>query len=493
VELKVNHPVMTPPETLLEDGFAAVYVAPGFPKDASLNIEGIDGEGVFTALDLLERVARGEEPNLGSKVLVIGGGNTAMDAARTAQRLVGRPVTVVYRRSRAEMPAEEEELRDLFDEGNELIELASPEGVVLKDGRVAALACVRNELGEPGPDGRRRPVRIEGSEFELATDSIIIAIGQRSDIAFLDGSRVVIKKNGTIAVDPEIGEATDCVYAGGDAARGPAIIIEACADGRRAAEAICQKFGIAFKPLAAQTPKLSWEEILQVKRVRARKEAQQKPQTLPIAQRKGFDLVEQTLPEERARAEAARCLQCSTLCDKCVEVCPNRANLTYRIEPVHWVLSLLSCENGKLVVAGEEVFEVAQPRQIVHIDDFCNACGNCATFCVHRGKPYEEKPRLFLREADFLLEEDNAFFIERNTLRRREGGREARLAIEGDGFRFENDRLKASLSPDFEVREMTLKEAFDGTLSLKEAAEMAVLLRGITTSLPFLIDASRGG
>ena len=493
VELKVNHPVPSPPETLLKNGFDAVYVAFGFQKDASLDIEGIDGEGVFTALDLLERVAQGERPNLGNRVLVIGGGNTAMDAARTAQRLISHPVTVVYRRSRAEMPAEEEELRDLFDEGNELIELTSPERVILKDGRVTALACVRNELGEPGPDGRRRPLPIKGSDFQIEADSILLAVGQRPEIAFLDGSSVTLKRNGAIAIDPEIGEAADCVYAGGDTTRGPATIIEACADARLAAEAICQKFRIAFKSLAAQTPDLSQEDIVQVKRVRAWKAAQNGPQALPIAQRKGFELVEQTLSEEDARAEAARCLQCATLCDKCVEVCPNRANLVYLITPARWALPVLACEKGELITAGEEVFEVTQPRQIVHVDDFCNACGNCATFCVHRGKPYEEKPRLFLREADFLLEEDNAFFIEGNTIRRREGGREARLATEGDGFRFENDRLEVSLSSDFAIEKMILKEAFEGMLSLKEAAETAVLLNGITTSLPFLIDASRRG
>ena len=502
VKIELSHPITTPPEELLKEGFDAVYIACGFQKDAQLNIEGIEGEGVFTALDLLERAARDEKPHLGSKALVIGGGNTAMDAARTAQRLTGQPVTVVYRRTQAEMPAEKEELEGLFEEGNILEELASPNRVILKNGRVAALECVRNRLGEPGADGRRRPVRIEGSEFEIEADSIVVAIGQRPDVAFLDGSGVSLRQNGAIVADPETGLAgAERMYAGGDAVRGPAIIIEACADGRRAAEAICAEFGIGFEqPLVL--PVLSEEDILQVKRVRARKEAQHKPERLPLAQRGGFDLIAQTLTEDAARSEAARCVQCSAFCDKCVEVCPNRANYTYFVSPVSLTLPQLSCQNGGLAVTGEEPFKIEQARQIIHVDDFCNECGNCATFCVHQGKPYTEKPRLFLQEGDFELEDDNAFYIEGDTLglssplarrrrtetiRRREGGQESRLSMKNDIITFENARVRISLSPDFAIMEMTLKEAFEGTLSLKGAVEMALILKGVSESLPFLM------
>ncbi|MEJ2210726.1 MAG: FAD-dependent oxidoreductase, partial [Anaerolineae bacterium] len=171
-KLVLGHRVTKSPAELLAEGydgvkFDAVYLATGFQRDAVLDIAGIDGEGVFTALRFLEAVAAGEAPALGDGVLVIGGGNTAMDAARTAQRLTGSPSTIVYRRSLAEMPAEAEELEWFFEEGNQLVELASPTGVVLEDGRVVALACVRNELGAPGPDGRRRPQAVPGSEFQL--------------------------------------------------------------------------------------------------------------------------------------------------------------------------------------------------------------------------------------------------------------------------------------------------------------------------------------
>jgi putative selenate reductase len=413
-----------------------------------------------------------------------------MDAARTAQRLTGQPSTVVYRRTQAEMPAEEEELRDLFDEGNKLIELASPERVILKDGRVAALECVRNELGEPGPDGRRRPVRVQGSDFLIEADSIILAIGQKPDIAFLEGGSIAFSRNGAIVTDPNSRRThADKIYAGGDVTRGPAIIIQACEDGRRAAQAICEQFGIEFELLPARPAELGGGDLLEVKKERARKVLPHEPALLPVAQRAGFDLVELTLSEDAAQAEARRCLQCSTLCDKCVEVCPNRANYGYLVSPVSWTLSVLSCRNGELVAVGEEVFQVKQRRQIIHVDDLCNECGNCATFCVHQGKPYVDKPRLFLVEQDFRLEDDNAFHIHGDTVRRREGGQETRLTMQDSGFTFENAQVRLSLSPDFQIREMALREAFEGSVSLRGAAEMAVILKGVSGSLPFLLTS----
>ncbi len=245
VQVELSHPITRPPEELLKQGFDAVYIACGFQNDARLEIEGEEGQGVFSALDLLARVAKGEKPDLGSRVLVVGGGNTAMDAARTACRLTGRPATVIYRRTREEMPASEEELAGLLAEGNILEGLVSPVKIRLEDGRVVALRCMRNRLGDAGPDGRRKPVPIPGSEFEIEADSIIVAVGQRPDLDFLDGSAVSLRRDGAVVTDPQTGLAGPAhVYAGGDAARGPAIIIEACADGRRAAEAICREFGI---------------------------------------------------------------------------------------------------------------------------------------------------------------------------------------------------------------------------------------------------------
>ena len=229
-----------------------------------------------------------------------------------------------------------------------------------------------------------------------------------------------------------------------------------------------------------------------MKRVRARKEPQHSGAMLPPEQRRGFDLVEATLTEEAALEEAARCMQCSSFCDKCVEVCPNRANYTFNVLPVRLALPRLTCQQGELAVAGEDVFDVAQARQIVHVDDFCNECGNCATFCVHDGKPYLEKPRLFLERRDFERETDNAFYVEASergwAILRRERGAVSRLHLDGDSgdMVFDNELLTVNLSPDFQVSGMELKHEFEGPFFLAEAAEMAVILKGIITSLPFL-------
>ncbi len=494
VQMHLSHPITTPPETLLKQGYDAVYVATGFQRDAPLDVEGMRGAGVYAALDVLQRLARGERLDLGAKVLVIGGGNTAIDASRAAQRLTGRPVMIVYRRTWHEMPAAEEEKVELLAEGNVLHELASPTRVVRKGGRVVALECVRNRLGEPGPDGRRQPVPINGSQFQVAADSIIVAVGQQPDVAFLDGSAISLRKGGAIAVDVETGLAGSAgVYAGGDAVRGPDSVIQACADGRRAAEAICARFGIESKSMAVQPPVLSEDDILRVKRARARRETQKRPEMLPLEQRIGFDLVERTFAAEAARAEAARCLQCSELCDKCVEVCPNRANYAYWISPLDVTLPRLICRSAKLVVNGAERFNVEQRRQILHLEDACNQCGNCATFCVHQGKPYEDKPRLFLDATAFRQEERNALHAERTAsgwvMHRREDGQEAAFSISdgGDTGVFENDHARVALSMrDWSVQQASLKQEFEGELSLISAAEMYVILTGIVRSLAFL-------
>jgi len=486
VDLRLSQPVTSPPEELLESGYAAVFIACGLGREVPLAIEGIEGGGVWSALELLSRVRAGARPDLGRKVVVIGGGDTAMDAARVARRLSGGEVTVAYRRTRAEMPSSEEELSGALEEGVKLLELVSPLRVRREDGRVVGVELVRNELGEPGPDGRRRPVPIPGSEFTLPADSLIVAIGQQADLTFLSGSRLNIERKEGLSVDPETGRITSGIYAGGDLTSGAHSIIAACGDGRRAARAICQELEIPFREPELPRPELSRADVVRIKWMRARKEHQRRPQVLPLEDRHSFKLIERVYPEEDARAEASRCLQCSALCDKCVEVCPNRANLVYFAHQVDWQVPVLEVKNGGLQVAREEPFRVAQTRQILHIDDFCNECGNCATFCVHEGKPYLEKPRLFLREEDFLAEAENAFYIRGDTIRRREGGKELVLTLTGEGYVFENGWLRISLSPDFRPVAMELKQEFSGTLSLAPVAEMAVILTGAKRSLPYL-------
>jgi putative selenate reductase len=212
-----------------------------------------------------------------------------------------------------------------------------------------------------------------------------------------------------------------------------------------------------------------------------------------VEQRSGFELIDHTLSESSGRAEALRCLQCATLCDKCVEVCPNRANYAYTAGLVDWALPTLACRQEQAVTVGEEHFRITQSRQVLHVDDFCNECGNCATFCTHQGKPYQDKPRLFFKESDFELEDDNAFWITRReqgwSIRRREDGKTARLMIKAnDGEVYYDDEfLAATLAvEDFHLKRVELKRVFPGETSLRDAAEMYVILKGALVSMPFL-------
>jgi len=182
-------------------------------------------------------------------------------------------------------------------------------------------------------------------------------------------------------------------------------------------------------------------------------------------------------------------VQCTTFCDKCVEVCPNRANQTFLMRPVDVMLPRLAyvAQPAGLRVVGLERFVIKQERQIVNINDFCNACGDCTTFCVHQGQPWLDKPRLFLNEKDFLAEDHNAYRITDNLIRHRDQGRETSLAREDGHLIYECPEARVVLTPAFEVVEMTAKGPFAGSLSLRDAAELAVLLRGVTESLPQLL------
>ena len=499
VTIECDSPVEASPEELLSDGygaveggFDAVYIACGFSKDARLTIDGTDADGVYGALEFLDRVARGNPPELGDRVIVIGGGNTAMDAARTAQRLTGRPTTVVYRRGRAEMPAELDEIDDLAAEGNVLLELAAPVRVRSENGRVIGLGCVRNELGEHGEDGRRRPVPIDGSEFELPASAILLATGQRADTPFLNGSGVVVDEGGRIRVDAPTGQtSTQRVYAGGDIARGPAIIIEACADGRRAAEAICRRLDVSFAVPPIPERAASEEDIRRLTLARARKSLQQRAELLPAEERCGFDLVEATLTGTSARAEAKRCLQCQILCDRCVDVCPNRANIAIRVPTVDVCLPVFAGRDGKLETIGEERVTIAQERQILHVDDLCNECGNCATFCTHDGKPYIDKTRLFLRREDYAAEGDNALFLEPDAIHRRENGHEVRLERTASGFVYDAPEIRVRLTPNFDVEASEAKVPSGGPISLRSAVVMAVLFVGIGETASYLPIAAK--
>jgi len=225
-------------EDLRKMGFQAVFVGAGAHKSQGLKVEGCDLEGVTDALDFLWSSNCGKKTRVGKNVVVVGGGNVAMDAARTAKRNGAEMVTVLYRRSRDEMPANPWEVKEAEDEGVKIEFLVSPKKVLGEKGKVCGLECVRMQLGEPDDSGRRKAVTAEGSDFKWETDMMVLAIGEAPDLRFLP-KQFELNEDGTVWVNPVTMETSvPGVFAGGDAVTGPASVIEAIRDGKRAAESI---------------------------------------------------------------------------------------------------------------------------------------------------------------------------------------------------------------------------------------------------------------
>ena len=229
-------------EELRRDGYAAVLIATGLHESSSMRVEGEDAgyRGFFPGVEYLRRVNLHQEMELGRRVAVIGGGNVAMDCARSSLRLGIDEVYLVYRRSRAEMPANAAEIVAAEEEGVIFHLLANPTRILAEEGRVVGMECIRMELGEPDSSGRRRPVPVKGSEFILDVDMIVPAIGQVADLSFLnDDSGVELTERGVIAADPlTMATSAPGVFAAGDTVLGARTVIEAIASANKAVEAI---------------------------------------------------------------------------------------------------------------------------------------------------------------------------------------------------------------------------------------------------------------
>ncbi|MEM3627446.1 MAG: FAD-dependent oxidoreductase [Candidatus Bathyarchaeia archaeon] len=225
-------------EDLWSRGYKAIFVGTGAHKSQKMKIEGADLEGVIHALDFLWSVNCGEKIEVGKDVIIIGGGNVAVDAAKTTLKLGAKSVTILYRRSREEMPANPWEVKEAEEEGVKIEFMASPKRILGENERVSAIECVRMQLGEPDESGRRKPIPIKDSEFIRKTDMVILAIGEAPDTEFLP-KEIELNEDGTVWVNPITMETSlQGVFAGGDVATGPASVIEAIRAGKRAAESI---------------------------------------------------------------------------------------------------------------------------------------------------------------------------------------------------------------------------------------------------------------
>jgi formate dehydrogenase major subunit len=305
---------------LHRDKCDAVFLAMGAPLGKKMGVPGEDSvTGVQSALDFLREVELRGAPRLHGKVAVVGGGNSAIDAARTALRCGAEEVTILYRRTRAEMPAHHEEVEAAEREGVRLTMLAAPRAILSEAGRLTGVRCIRMALGEPDRSGRRKPIPIPGSDFESPCDFLLPAIGQDSDLTPLqdepDRTRPAISRHATLEADPStLATNLPGVFAGGDVVSGPSVVIDAIAHGRRAARAIDEylRTGQVQQPQApfvsrrdtfGPLPDWLFEGVHHTAR-------QRMPERDPEERRKDFEQVELGLSEPQMKEEAIRCMEC---------------------------------------------------------------------------------------------------------------------------------------------------------------------------------------
>ncbi len=344
VEIKTGHRIDSLSE--LKKDFDAVFAGCGAMQDIKMKLEGSELDGVEGALTFLMKVNSGEKIDLSGKtVMVVGGGNVAIDSARVAVRLGAKKVIIQYRRSRAEMPALDAEIQDAIDEGVEIQYLKTPVRFLGQGGKLDTVESVTMKLGEPDDSGRRRPVPIEGSESKMHVDLCAVAIGQRPDLSsFAEKDKVSLTRYNTFEVDSTTLETNIAgVFAGGDVVSGPASVVEAINAGMHAAEYMRRYLeGEEYpgKALEKPLPVVSADDV--IKRQKQHHELQPvKGKHLPVSQRLGnFNEVEQPLTEEEARYSGSRCLDCGgcSQCGECIKACPAGAismDMRDRVEDDH--------------------------------------------------------------------------------------------------------------------------------------------------------------
>jgi putative selenate reductase len=353
---------------LKENGFKYINLAIGTEKPGKISIEG-EKNNILDALDFLHQFnTRKKMLSIGRNIAVIGGGNSAMDAARAALRVSGvENVYIVYRRTQKEMPADREELELALKEGVIFQELLNP--VSLRNG---TLKCQKMKLGEPDKSGRRKPLPITDKYLDLKVDFVITAVGEKVDADILKKNGIEFDRDNHLSLHKNLETNLKNVFISGDAARGPATVVEAIADGRKVAENIIAREKADSIQTDLKKYNFNYEKRLQ-----------------EVTSKKGIikTAVFSLKNENEIQQESFRCLECNFICNKCVEVCPNRANIAVQIPGFK------------------------NENQILHLDALCNECGNCETFCPYQGAPYKDKFTLFANGKDFTESSNSGFFL----------------------------------------------------------------------------------
>ncbi|MGO9016704.1 MAG: NADH-quinone oxidoreductase subunit NuoF [Dissulfurispiraceae bacterium] len=302
-------------DSLFEEGYKAIFVAIGSHKSMKLGIPGEDTEGVMPSLAFLEALHLCKELHPGKRVVVVGGGNSAVDSARAAYRMEGvEKVILLYRRTRSEMPAFKDEVDAALEEGIDIQFLTAPTRIISKNGKFNGVSCIRMKLGDADKSGRARPVPIEGSEFTIEADTLIAAIGEKPDTSCIDEtSKIAVSARSTLVVDPDtLATAREGVFAGGDAVTGPNTVVWAMHAGKKVAESIDRYLSGETLPIRHELTRpsryiepveLTDEEIMELERP-------EMPSLSPEERRKNFKEVDLGFTEEMAVKEARRCLRC---------------------------------------------------------------------------------------------------------------------------------------------------------------------------------------
>jgi len=355
----------------LEEKYDAIFVGIGAQRSMMMGIPGEDSGRVWGGVELLDTVARGEEVQVGSKVVVIGGGNTAIDAVRTVRRL-GAEATIVYRRSRQEMPALDIEVEAAEEEGVAFHFLAAP---IQIEETAAGLAVtnIQMELGPPDASGRRRPIPKEGSEFVLECDTMVMAIGQGVDSLCIEGAPIELNRWGSITVDEQTLQTTaPGIFAGGDGVTGPDIAVQAVGAGHRAAMSIDQYLRgveIVGRPAIWNTSMGELHEVTEARFAGAERAERARMPELPAAERIiHFDEVELGFSPEVAVREASRCLECG--CGAVDECLLREYAMAYGADP------------KRFAGFGNDYSLDDSHPDLIHEPGKCILCGMCVRVCA---------------------------------------------------------------------------------------------------------------
>ncbi|MCD6337357.1 MAG: FAD-dependent oxidoreductase, partial [Candidatus Marinimicrobia bacterium] len=448
-----------------------IYIAIGAQNAMKANIPGAEGvKGYLNPLTFLSDVKHQKIADLGNNIIILGGGNTAIDVARTVRRICqpSSTVSIVYRRTQHEMPADNDEIEAAMGENIRLIELASPARVLSRDGKISALECHTMRLEKAENNARPKPVIIPGKEFELPVNTLIPAFGQSLNVDFIDEELLQTK------LGPET--QLENVFIGGDAYRGASFLIKAVADGKDVALKILTKIGIDISSFdILDRPQTSRERHHQkLSRIIPGVELN----TLDIKKRTLNALIDMPMSEDEVIVESARCVNCDEICDICITVCPNRANVGYKLNPVNMAMEKIMVNNGLHTVVPDSNFVIKQEYQILNISDFCNECGNCTTFCPTNGRPFADKPNIALCKESFDSLE-RGYWNKGDHILYKQNEVVFRLDVEKEKYVYSSPSFKIQLDKKFLIKQIEIKEKWIGEISLHLAMDMKVIKEAI--------------